>query len=201
MPTLSNNLVLDRCPHCRVDQPLLALVANHESKDHAGHNGRWWGLYSCRRCGGAVVASAKTMGNAVPEVIPSPSSVSDAAVPERARAYLQQAGDTLHAPAGSIMLSAGAVDDMLKAKNYKDGSPYTRIEQAAEARVLTPEMSRWAHDVRLDANDQRHADERAALPTPEDARKCLDFALALAEFMYILPARVQRGIASAQSTR
>jgi len=59
-------------------------------------------------------------------------------------------------------------------------------------------MAQWAHDIRLDANDQRHADEAASLPTDADTKKCVDFAMALAQFLFVLPARVQRGLAEAE---
>jgi hypothetical protein len=59
-------------------------------------------------------------------------------------------------------------------------------------------MAQWAHDIRLDANDQRHADENALLPTIDDAKRVIEFAIALAQFIFVLPARVQRGIQSAK---
>ncbi|MNW06866.1 hypothetical protein D3C71_2033470 [compost metagenome] len=54
-------------------------------------------------------------------------------------------------------------------------------------------MAAWAHEVRLDANDQRHDDEDGALPDEADARKSIEFATALAQFLFVLPARVARG--------
>ena len=95
------------------------------------------------------------------------------------------------------MLAASAVDSMLKTKNYRDGSLYARIEQAAKDHLITQDMAKWAHEVRLDANDQRHADELSSLPTQDDARRCVDFAISLAQFLFVLPAQVQRGIADA----
>jgi hypothetical protein len=83
---------------------------------------------------------------------------------------------------------------MLKDKGLKDGSLYDRINQAAERHLITPDMARWAHQIRLEANDQRHSDEEAKLPTEEEARRSLTFALALGEVLYVLPARVTRGI-------
>jgi hypothetical protein len=53
------------------------------------------------------------------------------------------------------MLCASAVDAMLKAKSYKDGTLYGRINQAAKDHLITPEMAKWAHDVRIEANDPR----------------------------------------------
>jgi hypothetical protein len=95
------------------------------------------------------------------------------------------------------MLAASSVDAMLKAKAYTTGSLYARIEAAAENHLITQEMSEWAHEVRLDANDQRHADEAANLPKTEDGERAIEFARALAEFLFVLPERVQRGRSNA----
>ena len=91
------------------------------------------------------------------------------------------------------MLTASAVDAMLKAKGYKDGNLYGRIDKAKEDGVITSDMAAWAHEVRLDANDNRHADEQADLPTKQAAERVIDFASALAQFLFVLPARVERG--------
>jgi hypothetical protein len=88
---------------------------------------------------------------------------------------------------------------MLKAKEYTDGSLYSRINKAAKDHLITQDMAQWAHDVRLDANEPRHADEEAPLPSQEDAQRCLDFAQALGEFLFVLPARVKRGLAGKTS--
>jgi len=94
------------------------------------------------------------------------------------------------------MLAASAVDSMLKLKGYTDGSLYTRIEKAASDHLITGDMAKWAHEVRLDANYQRHADEISSLPTPNDARRIIEFASAFAEFLFVLPGRVLRGISN-----
>ena len=57
-------------------------------------------------------------------------------------------------------------------------------------------MANWAHEVRLDANDQRHADDAAELPNENDAKKVIDFAIAIAEYLFVLPAKVERGLSS-----
>ncbi len=92
------------------------------------------------------------------------------------------------------MLAASSVDAMLKANNYKDGSLYSRIQQAADDHLITPEMAKWAHQVRLDANEPRHADEAAPLPNSSDAERSIHFAQALAMFLFTLPAKVTRGL-------
>lgn len=49
----------------------------------------------------------------VTEIYPAPIQV-DEALPPTAKEYLTQAINSLHAPAGSVMLCASAVDAMLK---------------------------------------------------------------------------------------
>jgi hypothetical protein len=193
MPTLSQNLILPRCPHCSVANPNLFHVWQGETNNHQSNRLRRWIGYRCGSCGGIVMACASQYGAEVLEYFPTSQSI-DVDIPDKPRNLLQQALNSLHAPSGAVMLAASAVDSMLKLKGYTDGSLYSRIEAAATAHVITSDMATWAHDVRLDANDQRHADEGSSLPTEEDAKRAVDFATALAEIMFVLPGRVQRGI-------
>lgn len=196
MLTLSNNLALSRCPHCSVAKPNLGLLSAHETHDHAGMNLKLWRVYVCSHCGGLVSAFCRpNSSSSVVAFYPSSLKV-DGEIPERPRSYLQQAIDSISAPAGSVMLCASAVDSMLKAKGFGTGSLYSRIKAAVDAHVLTAEMADWAHAVRLDANDQRHADEEATLPSQQDAERAIDFTVALAQFLFVLPAKIAKGIAA-----
>ncbi len=198
MPFLRQQLDLDRCPHCSVDRPNLSVLWQTETTDFTGGIRRFWRSYRCHRCGGLITAAAVVgWDQTVTEMYPGTTDV-DSMIPDRPRTYLQQALNSLHTPAGAVMLAASAVDAMLKSKGYKEGSLNARIDQAAKDHLVTSEMAQWAHEVRLDANDQRHADESAALPTAADAERCVEFALALGQFMFVLPARIQRGLADAK---
>jgi len=199
MPNLANNLELNRCPHCNVDHPNLPMAWHTETDAHSGGNKRFWRIYKCTRCGGLVTAASRQNQGPVTEYFPSGVEIDDS-VPGAAGAYLGQAINTIHAPAGSVMLAASSVDAMLKEKGYTEGSLYARINKAAEEHLITNDMAQWAHEIRLDANDQRHADAQAALPTEDDARKCVEFATALAQFLFVLPARIQRGLADAEQS-
>lgn len=140
-----------------------------------------------------LLATSLNGGNAeITDMWPAPQSVAET-LPQRARDFLSQAISSLHAPAGAVMLTASAVDAMLKEKGYKTGSLNARIDQAVADNLITNEMAAWAHEIRLDANDQRHADETAPLPSEADAKKVIEFANALAQFLFVLPARVERG--------
>ena len=192
MPNLLPQLDLDRCPCCRIDRPSLLERAKRETLALVGGTRRFWKWYECSRCGGMVTATSAQDVGSTTAICPSPIEV-DEEIPDTARSYLSQAIQSLHAPAGAVMLSASSVDAMLKAKDYRDGTLYTRINAALGDHLITEEMALWAHEVRLDSNEPRHADEESPLPTPGDATRSIDFAQALAQFLFVLPARVRRG--------
>lgn len=190
-------LRLDRCPHCQIAKPNMASLGNVTTYDANNRNPRRWWHYKCTTCGGVVLTVARydnkhEMHSEILEIWPAPREV-DIAVPARARSFLQQAITSIHAPAGAVMLAASAVDSMLKEKGLKNGSLYSRIDEAAKEHLITADMAKWAHEVRLEANDQRHADEDAALPDEADAERVIEFARALAQFLFVLPARVAAG--------
>ena len=121
MPYLRGQLDIEKCPHCKVDKPSLHSLGQFQTKNYVGQNERFWRVYHCNRCGGVILASSGIDGGAIREMYPSGTEV-DESIPDRARDFLNQALNTIHAPAGSIMLSASAVDTMLKVKGYKEGS-------------------------------------------------------------------------------
>jgi hypothetical protein len=129
-------------------------------------------------------------------VLPSPKNVDDD-LPNRARRYLEQAVQSLHTPDGAVMLAGSAIDAMLKEKGLVTGSVYARIEQAVTEGILTKDMSEWAHAVRLEANSPRHADLDDPHATPLRAQQVVDFATSLGDFLFVLPARVRRGLDAA----
>lgn len=190
-------LEISRCPHCNIARPRLTKKNTLTTTDHAGEGKRYWAIYDCATCGGLVTtASLYGTDDYVTEMYPSPKQVAEE-LPPRTREYLKQAIETTHAPAGSIMLAASAVDSMLKAKDLKQGTLYFRIDKAAEDHIITKEMALWAHDVRLDANDQRHSNEEASLPAAQDAMRAVDFAKALGDFLFVFPNVVAQGRAKA----
>lgn len=190
---LAPQLALNHCPHCGVDRPSLTGLWATVTTAHDGTYKRYWMVYACPRCGGLVTAFSKHNHGYVAGIFPG-TAVLDESIPDSARSYLQQAIDSLHSPADAVMLAASSVDAMLKAKNYKDGSLYSRIEQAVDDHLITSEVAKWARQVRLDANEPRHADEAAPLRDSGDANRSIHFAQALAMCLFTLPANVTRGL-------
>lgn len=192
-PQLKMQLVIDRCPHCSVASPTLEKLWESYTRKFDSTNLRYWKIYRCTRCGSLVTAASVDSEGFVSEMYPSHTEANEA-IPSKARGFLNQAMDSLQSPAGAVMLAASAVDEMLKQKGYVSGKLYTRINKAASDNLITKDMAKWAHQVRLDANDQRHSDEDAMLPDEKDARRSVEFATALAEFLFVLPSKVNRGL-------
>ncbi|MCX7179820.1 MAG: DUF4145 domain-containing protein [Proteobacteria bacterium] len=198
MTELDARLRLSRCPHCNDEPPSFAEAARLETRDHSGQIQRKWKIYKCLNCGGLITTWALDWDQEAVQTFPDAQNPDDA-IPARPRAYLFQAIESLHSPAGSVMLAASAVDAMLRLKGYKEGNLYGRIEQAVKDHLITPEMERWAHEIRLDANDQRHADGNFPLPNITDAKQTIELAQIFAQYMFCFPARVQAGIKEAGS--
>ena len=188
-----NELPLERCPHCSVAKPRIARIGYLDTTASERRNTRYWHWYGCASCGGVLLTVATPSSPTVITKMWSDGDLLSDSIPERARSYLKQATESLHAPSLAQIGAASAVDAMLKAKGYKEGVLNSRIKEAEGAHLITPEMAEWAHEVKLDANNQRHADESVPLPTRDEAKKTIEFAKALAEFLFVLPAMVTRG--------
>lgn len=190
---LQENLRLERCPFCSVDRPNLPKILETKTTNSEDKSGTLWRFYKCARCGGVVTAWAENANDFTNGIIPTSKEVSKD-IPNKAGSFLLQAVQSIHAPAGAIMLAASSIDSMLKEKGYIAGDHYPRIEQAAKDHLITDAMAKWAHQVRLDSNAQRHADHDAELPTEKDAKKTIKFAQTFAEFLFVLPAMVEEGL-------
>ncbi len=193
---------LKRCPHCSIASPLLVKVWASDGPTPRTDDGnpQGWGAFRCATCGGVTVAQADfwSSGPTITALFPRAKAAHED-IPDVARTFLQQAFDTLHAPDASTVMAASAVDAMLKAKGYTNGTLYARIDKALADNVLTQGMATWAHAVRLEANNVRHADEARPHASSEEAKQTVEFAEALGNFLFVLTARVDRGIKAATS--
>lgn len=205
---------LERCPQCGAYKPTLEFL--HADVDLRGGKsaGLGWAVYRCSGCYNIVAFKAKLSRPAshqswtayfhvnhfaAIEMLPAGNEKAADALPNKAATYLQQAINAIHAPDGAVMLAGSAVDAMLKDKGYKEGSVYGRIKKAVEDHLLTKEMGEWAHAVRLQANQPRPADEEDPHATIEEARQSIEFAKALGDFLFVLPARIASGTQAAEA--
>lgn len=187
---------VSNCPHCGVAAPVLQAkwLANNDPipRGDQGSPSRW-GVYACTSCGHLITAKGQPGAGVnnplIVQIYPDLWEV-DELVPDQIRNYLSQAHQTLASPDASVVMSASSIDAMLKDNELTEGSLYARIDQAVAQGLLTQKMADWAHRVRLDANNPRHADADTPHMTREDARRAFDFANALTEYLYILPSRM-----------
>lgn len=188
-------LNLNRCPHCSTHKPILEKNWGVETATYSGGNQRHWVLYGCKTCGGMVIASSRKKGNsAVDEYYPKAGGV-DPSVTEPAKSFLEDAIQSTGS--GAVLAACSAVDAMLQSRDEKLkrlGTLNLRIEKAAENNLITEDMKTWANQVRLDAIDQRHPEKGKPVSDGEDARRIIEFAKALATFLFVVPAMVTRGI-------
>lgn len=192
---------LGRCPHCSIASPNMVRAWASQGPTQRTDDGSpsWWGGYRCQSCGGLVIVKAQQpTGNRfiLSEIFPDFKSA-HGDLPARARVYLQQAYETLHAPDAAAVMAGSAVDAMLKAKGYEKGTLYERIDKALSDNLLTKGMADWAHEVRLGSNRPRHADKDNPHVSFLEATQSVDFAEALGNFLFVLTARIDRGLKAA----
>lgn len=194
---------VERCPHCAVANPLIVQYWAGMTSNAIGHQ-ECWALFACTRCGSGIAARGPhpthlENGWAEDTYPTAPKAHSD--IPDIARTFLQQAMDTLHAPDAAAVMAGSAVDAMLKELGYSNGSVYNRIDEALKENKLTQGMADWAHEVRLGSNRPRHADVNRPHVTVDEAKQSVEFAEALANFLFVLTARIQRGIQAAAAVQ
>lgn len=194
-------LGLKRCPHCGIASPNFTKVwaSNGATPRTDGGPRIHWASYVCGSCGSVITCSAEVQGtNQVffLGLFPDAKSAHED-IPEPARTFLQQAYETLHAPDAAAVMAGSAVDAMLKAHGFEAGGLYNRIDEALEKNLLTKGMADWAHSVRLGSNRPRHADKEKPHVAPDEAKQSVEFAEALGNFLFVLTARIDRGLKAA----
>jgi Domain of unknown function (DUF4145) len=191
---------MDRCPHCSIAAPNLIRAWASLGPTSRGDGGpqTWWGAYHCQSCGSITTVSGQPVGNdfANLKMFPAAKSAHED-IPPGARKFLQQAYETLHAPDAAAVMAGSSVDAMLKHLKYAKGSLYERIDQALTDNLLTKGRADWAHEVRLGSNRPRHADQDQPNVSPSEATQSVEFAEALGNFLFVLTARIERGLKAA----
>ncbi len=117
------------------------------------------------------------------------------AVPERPRQILREANDARRSPIACTTTAVRAVEAMLAEKGYRDrklGLKW-RIAKASESGDLPKDMGDWAEEVRVLGVASHTDEELEPLFTKEDAERALLFANTLAQYLFVLPARILEG--------
>ena len=194
-------LNLERCPHCQTAMPTLkAIFQNNymETYNHQLKNRQLWGVYQCSFCGGLIsICSEAFQSNpefTIAKIFPPQPSFSFDRFPEEAVRYLKQAAKILEQQDSAIMTIASAVDAMLQAKECKGHNLNKKIDNAVEKGIFTEDMKKWADNIRLQRNDSSHPKENILPPAQNEAKQCFEFAMTLGEILFVLPAKVARGL-------
>ncbi len=193
-----------RCPHCNIASPKFIQVWGNDSalpRSDKEPPSRW-AAHRCTTCGSLITFKGEPgspVANSIIVAMFPEAKIAHTDIPEPARTFLQQAYETLHAPDAAAVMAGSAVDAMLKLHKLTEGSLYARIDEALESNLLTKGMADWAHSVRLGSNRPRHADEKHPHVSPGEAKQSVDFAEALGNFLFVLTARIDRGIKAAEA--
>lgn len=207
MSGLTNTLgFFDRCPICGVAKPLLQFKNKLPYYANTIEDTHWlaWYVYQCSKCGGPVSVQVtgprQYVGDATKphfahvnptlQFIPENQELSEV-IPTQVRRFLSQAINSLFAPDGAAMLANSAVDATLKARGLKGGSVYKRLGEAVSQGLITNEMREWADDIRIESNNPRHADDASEPISVERAKLIVEFAKALADILFVLPAKAK----------
>jgi Domain of unknown function (DUF4145) len=81
-------------------------------------------------------------------------------------------------------------------KGYKEETLYSKINRAADENKITESMKLWSNKIRLDSNAIRHANENCVNLTMDDAKGTIEFAVALADFLFVIPYKVNKTISN-----
>ena len=124
-----SHLRLPRCPRCGIAAPNLvekhAFQTEFSLAEHAGPTISK--TYICGSCVGVVFVRSWLDKQSNPsifrdiEILPNERGI-DESIPKRAAHYLREAMDTVASPSASIIVSASAVDAMLKEIGLKKGT-------------------------------------------------------------------------------
>ena len=191
-------LGLRKCPHCNSSRPTLRkkYCLNQPIRSQITGGNVSWATYECTSCSlpvsllyDCLLPRSRTEKQHFYFVFPA-AWEADEAVPTLPKNYLEQAYQTISSPDASVVMSASAIDAMLKEKGLVEGSLFSRIDQAVKSGILTKDMSDWAHRVRLNSNNPRHADLASPHVEASEAKLSLEFAKALAEVLFVLPSKM-----------
>jgi hypothetical protein len=120
-------------------------------------------------------------------------------IPLRPRTMLQHAHDSRGAPVACVSAAVRAVEAMLAEKGYRSGGLMGRINQAAADGHLPAVMKDWALEVREIGFDAHTDANPAPLADAKEAEIALSYATQLANYLFVLPAEIEKHRAKRKS--
>ena len=195
----------DDCPHCGTRS--VAFLIRHEHKATKVASKHWYTLAVCGQCSRGVLATFLTPDDrepslyldrqitgklAKPVLSPAPPDIEapEHTPPNVARYYTQGMENVIKNWDAAGVMFRKVLDVGLKNTfpNDSKGTLYERIKRAADRHDLTPELAKWAHQIRLDGNDAAH-DEKPF--SEEDAKRLQVFTDLVLRYLFTLPEMVK----------
>ena len=181
-----------------VSEPALS-VKDFDSRHHDRPKDLYAVLHLCtnKDCHGSTVGYYTGRRNAFYFLFHRPRFYAYEApqeVPERPRVMLQDANDARNSPVACVAAAARAVEAMMAEMKYDNRSMglKKRIDKAVDAGDLPPAMGDWANEVR-EIGNVTHTDETPEpLSTNDDATRALLFANTLADYLFVMRARISK---------
>ena len=184
----------ENCPRCGTQN--VAFTILHETL--CDQHGSFWDTFAqCGYCNRGIVATFETYNKREPSVAfgqsrllsiapPLPDTGAPNYTPQNVARFFEQAMDNLPSnwdAAGGMFRKA--LDTGLKSKFPKmKGTLYARIDEAAKKQDLTPELAKWAHEIRLGGNDAAHEEK---LFSEKDAKNLAVFTQLVFQYLFMLP--------------
>jgi hypothetical protein len=209
------------CPHCTTKRIGFTLAA--ETRFGPPRPKDWMVLYKCNKCQGGLVVEYTfqvnhgyaspsacnvdpgTVGFTPRSFYPGKMPPSTPAfTPEPLDKYFKQAVDAFQngSPDASGAMCRKVVDvstqKLLGEDAKKFGTIAKRIDELAARSLLTPDLQKWAHVVRLEGNDASHDEDPY---TPEEADELLSFVDLYLTYVYAMPGRLKLRRESAEKEK
>lgn len=174
------------CPHCGQGT---FFTCNAQFANEAGSHF----LLLCPSCLRSVLVIAKGFDMWTYPSIPPPTI--DENLPDHVRADYEEASKCYSAglhTAAAIMCRR-LIELSVKEKGAEGPNLYQKIEHLVKSGLLTPELGRVAHAIRIIGNDGAHPDYPDLVDlTQRDAERALDFVRLYTEYVYTLPAKTAK---------
>ena len=187
----------DNCPHCRTKAVGFTIEYSRTWRPGDSRSGRRVPvpeytdvLAICGFCERTVLAEFQA--GSLLWIVPSPPEPPSHLPKDDVERYFQQGVDNLsqnYDAAGAMFRKT--LETALKKKfpDSKAKDLYHRIEEAAEQQKLTPDLAKWAHQIRIAGKEAVHEKKPFS---KEDAQDLYDFTHLVLLYLFTLPEMLEQ---------
>ena len=194
---MKGKIFVANCPYCRTRSVAFTI------KDLANKWYEFNKLYQdtfavCGRCHRAVMATFKGESLYLCNMAPAPPRPPEY-LPKEVKDYFRQGVDNLsgnYDAAGAMFRTALETALREKLPDSKARTLFDLIKEAETQQKLTPDLAKWAHQIRLGGRDAVHKKEPSS---KEDAQDLHDFTELVLLYLYTLPGMLERSQARRES--